>query len=46
VKQSIEENMLKMQSDKLKLATMSLGQTLSKKELQARRVKELKALLT
>ncbi|BGP47440.1 hypothetical protein JCM10450v2_003292 [Rhodotorula kratochvilovae] len=42
---SIETNMLKIQKRKMELASMSIGRTLSKVELQAQRKEELRILL-
>ncbi|GAA6055900.1 hypothetical protein JCM3770_002351 [Rhodotorula araucariae] len=42
---SIETNMLKIQKRKMELASMSIGRTLSKAELQAQRREELRILL-
>ncbi|GAA5933630.1 hypothetical protein JCM3775_003757 [Rhodotorula graminis] len=42
---SIETNMLKIQKRKMELASMSIGRTLTKLELQAQRKEELRILL-
>ena len=46
VKDSIEQNMLEIQKRKLDLANMSMSQTLSKGQLAARRVEDLKILFS
>ncbi|CAJ0858724.1 15922_t:CDS:10 [Entrophospora sp. SA101] len=44
IKDSVEENILKLQSRKLKLAELTLSQKLSKKEIAQRRLEDLKVL--
>lgn len=44
VKDSIEQNMLEIQKRKTDLANLSVGQTLTKKQLAERRMTDLKIL--